>query len=415
MCKFLLFAGTTEGRTLYERLSARGVEMDISVATEYEKELIEPLGGRIYSGRMTEEEMEGRIRAGGYGAVVDATHPYADIVTQNIRKACQETETLYIRLLRKESRSFGHLVSCRNMGEAIEYLRSHGGNVLSTIGSKQVSELKALPGYQDRVFARVLPLPEAIRACQEAGFSAKNIICMQGPFSQELNTAMLRQYDCRYLLTKNSGDAGGFEEKLRAAEEAGATVIVIERPVQEEGLSLEETEEKLLDLWGWTPPSPSKKTHFPLFVSLAGKKIVVAGGGAIAQRRVGTLCRFAGAVTVIAPALTEELHRREQSGEIQWESRKFVSSDLDGCFLAIAATNDRAVNAEIGRLARERGIWVSVADAKEECTLFFPAIVETEEEVIGIVGSGNAHHRVSALAERLREVIEDEDSSGKPR
>ena len=107
MCKFLLFAGTTEGRTLYERLSARGVEMDISVATEYGKELIEPLGGRIYSGRMTEEEMEGRIRAGGYGAVVDATHPYADIVTQNIRKACQETETLYIRLLRKESRSFG--------------------------------------------------------------------------------------------------------------------------------------------------------------------------------------------------------------------------------------------------------------------------------------------------------------------
>ncbi len=178
---------------------------------------------------------------------------------------------------------------------------------------------------------------------------------------------------------------------------------------------MEETEEKLLDLWGWTPPSPSKKTHFPLFVSLAGKKIVVAGGGAIAQRRVGTLCRFAGAVTVIAPALTEELHRREQSGEIQWESRKFVSSDLDGCFLAIAATNDRAVNAEIGRLARERGIWVSVADAEEECTLFFPAIVETEEEVIRIVGSGNAHHRVSALAERLREVIEDEDSSGKPR
>ena len=414
MCKLLLFAGTTEGRLLYERLSARGIEMDISVATEYGKELVEPLGGRIYAGRMSEEEMESAIRAGGYKAVIDATHPYADIVTKNIQRACRETETLYIRLLRKESRSFGHLVSCQNIGEAVEYLQSHSGNVLSTIGSKQVSELKALPGYQDRVFARVLPLPEAINACLAAGFSAKNIICMQGPFSQELNTAMLRQYDCRYLLTKNSGDAGGFEEKLRAAEEAGATVLVIERPIEEEGLSLEETEEKLLDLCGWKP-APSKKTHFPLYVSLTGRKIVVAGGGTIAQRRVSTLCRFTGAITIIAPALTEELHRREQAGEIRWEPRKFVASDLDGCFLAIAATDDRAVNAEVGRLAREQGIWVSVADAKEECTLFCPAIVETEQEVIGIVGSGNSHHRVSALAKRLREVVEDEDSSGKPR
>lgn len=157
---------------------------------------------------------------------------------------------------------------------------------------------------------------------------------------------MLRQYDCRYLLTKNSGDAGGFEEKLRAAEEAGATVLVIERPIEEEGLSLEETEEKLLDLCGWKP-APSKKTHFPLYVSLTGRKIVVAGGGTIAQRRVSTLCRFTGAITVIAPALTEELHRREQAGEIRWEPRKFVASDLDGCFLAIAATDDRAVNAEV--------------------------------------------------------------------
>lgn len=414
MCKFLLFAGTTEGRTLYERLSAKGIEMDISVATEYGKELVEPLGGQIFAGRMTEEEMERTIRAGGYKAVIDATHPYADIVTKNIQRACQETETLYIRLLRKESRSFGHLVSCQNIGEAMEYLQSHSGNVLSTIGSKQVGELKALPGYQDRVFARVLPLPEAIDACLEAGFTAKNIICMQGPFSQELNTAMLRQYDCRYLLTKNSGDAGGFEEKLRAAEEAGATVIVIERPIQEEGLSLEETEEKLFELCDWKT-SPSKKTHFPLYVSLTGKKVVVVGGGTIAQRRVSTLCRFTGAITIIAPALTEELHRREQAGEIQWEPRTFVSSDLDGCFLAIAATNDRAVNSEVGRLAREQGIWVSVADAKEECTVFFPAIVETEQEVIGVVGSGNSHHRVSSLAKRLREVVEDEDSSGKPR
>ena len=97
MCKLLLFAGTTEGRLLYERLSARGIEMDISVATEYGKELVEPLGGRIYAGRMSEEEMESAIRAGGYKAVIDATHPYADIVTKNIQRACRETETLYIR------------------------------------------------------------------------------------------------------------------------------------------------------------------------------------------------------------------------------------------------------------------------------------------------------------------------------
>ena len=70
--------------------------MDISVATEYGKELVEPLGGRIYAGRMSEEEMESAIRAGGYKAVIDATHPYADIVTKNIQDVYKRQEKRHL-------------------------------------------------------------------------------------------------------------------------------------------------------------------------------------------------------------------------------------------------------------------------------------------------------------------------------
>lgn len=94
-----------------------------------------------------------------------------------------------------------------------------------------------IPDYEKRVFARVLSTKEVAQACEELGFRGRNLICMQGPFSEELNTAMLRQFDCRYLVTKETGKAGGFKEKLRAAEKAGAKVVLVGRPEEQSGYS----------------------------------------------------------------------------------------------------------------------------------------------------------------------------------
>ena len=78
----------------------------------------------------------------------------------------------------------------------------------------------------------------------DLGFSGKHLIAMQGPFSREMNLALLHQTEAKYFVTKESGKNGGFAEKLEAAEQAGAVLLVIGRPI-EEGLSVEEAEQEM--------------------------------------------------------------------------------------------------------------------------------------------------------------------------
>ena len=80
---------------------------------------------------------------------------------------------------------------------------------------------------------------ESIAACEETGIPHRNIIAMQGPFSKEMNTATIRQYAIRFLVSKDGGEAGGFAEKAAAAKETGTELIVLRRP-EENGLSFDE-------------------------------------------------------------------------------------------------------------------------------------------------------------------------------
>ncbi len=109
-----------------------------------------------------------------------------------------------------------------------------------TTGSKELSKFTVIPDYQERLYARVLSIPSVISSCAELGIEGKHLIGMQGPFSTEINEAMLRQYDCSYLVTKDTGKAGGFPEKMEACQRCDVTPVIIGRPLQEEGLSVAE-------------------------------------------------------------------------------------------------------------------------------------------------------------------------------
>ena len=140
------------------------------------------------------------------------------------------------------------------MEEAAKLLEKMEGSILVTTGSKELEALRGLPGFAKRIFARILPQPEMVQKCMELGLSGRHIICMQGPFSEEMNYAMLRETNARILLTKESGAAGGFPEKLRGARRAGAAVVVVKRPVEEEGCSVEEVKALLQNGGGNTVP-----------------------------------------------------------------------------------------------------------------------------------------------------------------
>lgn len=252
MDKILLFAGTTEGRNLAEFLEKNQIPTEVCVATQYGETLLEE--GKylhVHAGRLDETEMEQQIQKQQITLVIDATHPYAVIVSQNIRRACSRTGTEYIRLARKETdaswkQEMEDVTEVASVAEAAAFLAKKEGRIFAATGSKELSAYQVIPDYQDRVVARVLSTPEAVSECAMLGFSGKNLICMQGPFTEDLNVAMLRQAQASWMVTKESGKAGGFLEKLRAAKKAGAKLVVIKRPGERsEEIAEDQKEENL--------------------------------------------------------------------------------------------------------------------------------------------------------------------------
>lgn len=149
-----------------------------------------------------------------------------------------------------------------------------------------------------------------------------------------------------------------------------------------------------------------QKDRFPLFCDIRGKKALVVGGGGVAARRCRTLCRFSFEILAVAPRLDPSILALEEQGLLKTLRRPFEPWDLKGAFLAVAATDDREINRQVGLLARQAGCFVSVADRAEECTFFFPALVETETLTIGIAGDGRDHAAVARAAGQIREVLQ---------
>ncbi|MBE6528339.1 MAG: precorrin-6A reductase [Thermoplasmata archaeon] len=242
MTGIFIFSGTSEGRRLSKALAEAGADVHVRVATEYGAEVMgydDDIDVQVGSCGGA-EGIAKVIADNGYGIVVDATHPYALNITEHIRQACESTGAEYIRLKRDESvTDSDNIVKVSSVQEAIDYLKDKEGNILASTGSKDIALYTQIPDYKERVTARVLSTMESVQKCAEYGFSGKNLICAQGPFSEDTNYATLRQIDAKFIVTKDSGTAGGYEDKVRAARRAGATVVLIERP-KEEGSSYDE-------------------------------------------------------------------------------------------------------------------------------------------------------------------------------
>lgn len=241
MYKFCVFAGTTEGRELVSFLAEQAVSVTACVATEYGQTLLESAENLTVSAkRLTEEEMRAMLEENRFDLVLDATHPYAQAVTENICRACEESGTPYLRVLREASQVAEEEIFVPDIAGAVEYLNTTEGPILLTTGSKELAKFTALRDFKDRVYARVLPMESSLAACREAGVQPARILAMQGPFTEDMNIAMLRFSGAQYLVTKDGGSAGGFAEKAAAAKAVGARLVVIGRPAQHVGRPLPE-------------------------------------------------------------------------------------------------------------------------------------------------------------------------------
>ncbi|MCX7671514.1 MAG: bifunctional precorrin-2 dehydrogenase/sirohydrochlorin ferrochelatase [Anaerolineae bacterium] len=143
--------------------------------------------------------------------------------------------------------------------------------------------------------------------------------------------------------------------------------------------------------------------HYPInLIGLAARRVVVIGGGTVAARKVAGL-RAAGAmVTIISPTLSPELEQLAEAGEVQVARRAYRPGDLEGAFLAIAATDDRAVNQAVWEEAERRGCLINVVDDPDHSNFIVPAVVRRGEITLAISTGGAS----PALARQLRERLE---------
>lgn len=252
MTKICLFAGTTEGRRLTEFLSKQDTNLTVCVATDYGESLLQE-GERISVShkRLSAEEILRMLTDEHFDLVIDATHPYAVTVTENILEGCRRTGTEYVRLVREASGLPMDAVIVPDISTAIDFLNNTAGNILLTTGSKELQKFTGITDFSERVYARVLPMQSSLEACSAAGLKPSHIIAIQGPFSEEMNLSTLRAVRAQWLVTKDSGEPGGFEAKVIAAQQANAGLIVIGRPAQQKGLTEAETISLLTKRFGF--------------------------------------------------------------------------------------------------------------------------------------------------------------------
>lgn len=155
-----------------------------------------------------------------------------------------------------------------------------------------------------------------------------------------------------------------------------------------------------------------ERAYFPMFVDITGKKVIVVGGGQIALRRVRTLQKFGADIRVIAPELCEGFRELEDSGALKAEYRVYRAGDVEGADLVIAATDSTGVNRQVYQECKDRGILVNTADDHRRCDFYFPAVVMTEEVVIGINSGGKNPGKVKEVRREIEEKYLDGTEEG---
>lgn len=244
MKRVLVFGGTTEGKKTLELLERLGIEAYVSVATQYGAQTLDqkPRCCEIITGRLDASQMADFLSRNRILLVIDATHPYAVEVTANIKTACAAAgnDAAYLRLARGQGERLSDALYFPGMEEAAQYLCGKEGNVLLTTGSKDLACFTVIDDFKSRVYARILPAAQSADIALAAGYLGEHLIFGQGPFSERQNVDILKKCGARYLVTKDTGAEGGLPQKASAARRLGVRLLIVERPKETGGVTLEE-------------------------------------------------------------------------------------------------------------------------------------------------------------------------------
>ena len=228
----LVLGGTSDSLEICSELNKIfNLKYTLSVTTEYGKDLAKGYARNVILGKLNKNEMMNFIKENKVKLIIDATHPYAIEVSKNAIECSSESNIEYIRYERKsliEGIDYKNIFVVDTIEEACSIASKRGNNIFIGSGSKNLNKYVELI-KDKKLIARVLPTSEVIKSCEDLGLNADNIIAMKGPFSKTINIEMYKQYKIDLVITKESGVAGGFLEKIDAAKNLDIPVVIIRR------------------------------------------------------------------------------------------------------------------------------------------------------------------------------------------
>lgn len=228
----LFLAGTSDARELAVKLQDGGHSLLATVVTDSAAQSLSEANIQSHVGRLTEDDMCALINERQMKVVVDASHPYAEEASKTAMAAAKSCGVPYIRYERPQEQFVSPLVTeVEDYEEAAVAASSHEGVIMLTTGSKTLEVFtKHLLKDGIRLLCRMLPNVGNMEKCDRLGVKQRDIIAIQGPFSQSLNKALCEQYGVTLMITKESGKVGSVDEKMTAALDLGIPVILIKRP-----------------------------------------------------------------------------------------------------------------------------------------------------------------------------------------
>lgn len=230
----LVLAGTSEGREMVKLLLEEELPVMATVTTPYGAEILKKQGlEKIIVARQTKESFSVLLQQEKVQLVIDATHPFATEVSYMALQVTKDLDIQYIRLERKREPLPEHklLKICPTLESGVEEALILGKNVFSALGSKHLEYIwNKVKEKEARLIARVLPTPKVLQSCFDLGLEPQQIIALKGPFSKNLNKAIFIDYGADVIITKESGQEGGFQQKIAAALELNIPCVVWQRP-----------------------------------------------------------------------------------------------------------------------------------------------------------------------------------------
>ena len=229
-----VFSGTSDGNALAAQL-ARGQDKNVvvSAASDHGGDMARQdcPGVSVWSGRQGVEARRRVLTHKHARLLLDATHPYASGMSEQLIGLSKELGIPYLRYERQSEYQPQDGELCASMEQAAARAAELGGRIFLATGSKDLATFMATPGAADKQwFVRQTAEPELIERALALGIPRERICAMQGPFSAEFNTALWRDWRIDCVVTKDSGGAGGYQAKVAAAKALGIPLLVVARP-----------------------------------------------------------------------------------------------------------------------------------------------------------------------------------------